>query len=236
MSPIPTRPLGSLTVSELSLGGSSIGGRRGRQISGDDALGAATVHKACELGITHIDTSPRYGPSERRIGLALREKDHRELTISTKAGTHPERGGSYAAGDLRWSVENSLRLLGRSSVEIVLIHDGARPWVDSALIGRVLDGTRRWGACIPVVDTSEAPKRIGPSGLILEDLPREQYKLAQTPQGFLYDRILEAHRRAKDSPHLFLDDAEVYTTCWSGVFTVPGDRRNRKLTFKEDLP
>jgi 2-C-methyl-D-erythritol 4-phosphate cytidylyltransferase len=134
------------------------------------------------------------------------------------------------------SVRNGLESLQEQPPHIVLIHDGARPWIDRALIQIVLEGARRWGACIPVVDANEAPKRIGPSGLILEDLPREQYKLAQTPQGFLYRRILEAHRRVKDSPHLCLDDAEVYAACWSGVFTVPGDRRNRKITFKEDLP
>jgi len=134
------------------------------------------------------------------------------------------------------SVRLGLESLREQEPNIVLIHDGARPWIDKALIERVLEGTRKWGACIPVVDSSEAPKRIGPSGLILEDLPREHLKMAQTPQGFLYKRILEAHQRAKDSSHLFLDDAEVYAACWSGVFTVPGDRKNKKITFKEDLP
>ena len=133
------------------------------------------------------------------------------------------------------SVRLGLESLQEHPPQLVLIHDGARPWVDRALIARVLEGTRKWGACIPVVDAAEAPKRVGPSGLILEDLPREQYKLAQTPQGFLYERILEAHRRAKNNPRLFIDDAEVYAAYWSGVFTVPGDRRNRKITFKEDL-
>jgi 2-C-methyl-D-erythritol 4-phosphate cytidylyltransferase/2-C-methyl-D-erythritol 2,4-cyclodiphosphate synthase len=134
------------------------------------------------------------------------------------------------------SVRLGLESLLSHKPQIVLIHDGARPWVDRALIERVLEGTRKWGACIPVVDVSDAPKQVGPPGLILADLSREQFKLAQTPQGFLYDRILEAHRRAKGSSHLFLDDAEVYAALWSGVFTVAGDRRNRKITFKEDLP
>jgi 2-C-methyl-D-erythritol 4-phosphate cytidylyltransferase len=133
------------------------------------------------------------------------------------------------------SVRLGLESLQEQSPQIVLIHDGARPWIDQALILTVLEGARRWGACIPVVAASEAPKRIGPSGLIVEDLSREQFKLAQTPQGFVYRRILEAHRRVKDNPRLFLDDAEVYAVYWSGVFTVPGDRRNRKITFKEDL-
>jgi 2-C-methyl-D-erythritol 4-phosphate cytidylyltransferase len=134
------------------------------------------------------------------------------------------------------SVRLGLESLQERPPQLVLIHDGARPWIERDLISRVLEGSRKWGACIPVVDASEAPKRIGPSGLILEDLPREQLKLAQTPQGFLYKRILDAHLRAKDGHHLFLDDAEVYAAYWSGVFTVPGDRGNRKITYKEDLP
>jgi 2-C-methyl-D-erythritol 4-phosphate cytidylyltransferase len=133
------------------------------------------------------------------------------------------------------SVCLGLESLQERPPEVVLIHDGARPWIDDLLIESVLEGTRRWGACIPVVDASEAPKRIGPSGLILEDMPRNQVKLAQTPQGFLYERILDAHIKAKNSPHLFLDDAEVYAACWSGVFVVPGNRRNRKITYQEDL-
>jgi 2-C-methyl-D-erythritol 4-phosphate cytidylyltransferase len=149
---------------------------------------------------------------------------------------HNERIRFVAGGKSRQeSVRLGLESLQEQPPQVVLIHDGARPWIDLALIGRVLEGTRKWGACIPVVDASEAPKRIGPSGLILEDLSREQFKLAQTPQGFLYNRILEAHQRAKHSSHLFLDDAEVYAACWPGVFTVPGDRRNKKITFKEDL-
>ena len=148
-----------------------------------------------------------------------------------------ERIRFVAGGNSRQeSVRLGLESLQEQPPHIVLIHDGARPWIDQALIQSVLEGARRWGACIPVVDANEAPKRIGPSGLILEDLPREQIKLAQTPQGFLYRRILEAHQRAKDSPRLCLDDAEVYAAYWSGVFTVPGDRMNRKITFKEDLP
>jgi 2-C-methyl-D-erythritol 4-phosphate cytidylyltransferase len=133
------------------------------------------------------------------------------------------------------SVRLGLEALQERPPEIVLIHDGARPWVDGALIGRVLDGTRRWGACIPVLDASEAPKLVGPSGLILEDLPRQQCKLAQTPQGFIYQRILIAHQKARVNPRLFIDDAEVYAAFWSAVFTVPGERGNRKITFKEDL-
>jgi 2-C-methyl-D-erythritol 4-phosphate cytidylyltransferase len=133
------------------------------------------------------------------------------------------------------SVRLALEALQDHPPEIVLIHDGARPWVERDLIERVLQATRLYGACIPVVDACDAPKRVGPSGLILEDLPREQCKLAQTPQGFLFQQILSAHRRARGNARLFVDDAELYAAYCCPVFTIPGQRRNRKITFKEDL-
>ena len=53
-----------------------------------DGVAVATVQRALELGITHIDTSPLYEPSERRIGMALAEVEAPGLTISTKVGSH----------------------------------------------------------------------------------------------------------------------------------------------------
>jgi 2-C-methyl-D-erythritol 4-phosphate cytidylyltransferase len=171
-----------------------------------------------------------------QIVITLPQKDIPKVQELLRILGDTTRIHFVAGGESRQeSVRLGLEALQEQSPQIVLIHDGARPWVDRPLIGRVLEGARRWGACIPVVDASEAPKRIGPSGLILQDLSREQFKLAQTPQGFLYDRILEAHRRGKNNPRLFIDDAEVYAAYWSGVFTIPGNRRNRKITFKEDL-
>ena len=121
MQTIPTRRLGKtdLHLTELSLGGAHVGVWRG----GSDDLGVAAVERAYDLGIRHVDTAPLYGPSERRIGMALRKREFPGLTISTKAGTHPERPHSYTAEDLRWSVDNSLRLLGLESVDLLFVHD-----------------------------------------------------------------------------------------------------------------
>jgi len=119
----------------------------------------------------------------------------------------------------------------RRSPEIVLIHDGARPWASVALVRRVLEATRLHEACIPVLESTEAPKLVGPSGRILADLSRRQVQLAQTPQGFLFERILEAHRRASTGSRLHLDDAEVLCSLLRA--RVHGARRpgNRKITF-----
>ena len=132
MFAIPRRRMGrsDLELTELSLGAAFIGGREDPLLDDPaqatrrmDGVAVATVQRALELGITHIDTSPLYEPSERRIGMALAEVEAPGLTISTKVGSHRERRHSYTAADIRWSLEQSLKLLGRDRVDIVLIHD-----------------------------------------------------------------------------------------------------------------
>lgn len=133
------------------------------------------------------------------------------------------------------SVRNGLEALREIQPRHVLIHDAARPWVTRALIERVLRAARLYGACIPALEACEAPKLVGPSGLILRDLDRGRVRLAQTPQGFLYAGILEAHRRASTGGRHYVDDAEVYARYCGPVFTVSGDPQNRKITYPEDL-
>ncbi len=117
------RPCGTrgLEVSRLGLGGAALGG--GPATSSADEDGARTLETAYALGIGHVDTSPLYGESERRLGIALRRNEFSDLTISTKVGTHPSRQFSYTRSDLRWSLKNSLSVLGRERVDIALIHD-----------------------------------------------------------------------------------------------------------------
>lgn len=81
------------------------------------------VRHAIELGINYLDTSPLYGESERRVGLALEGGWREKIYLQTKTGTHPDRRGDYSAEGTRWSVENSLTLLKTGYLDSVLIHD-----------------------------------------------------------------------------------------------------------------
>lgn len=81
------------------------------------------IRRAVELGIDFVDTSPLYGESERRVGLALEGGLREKVYLETKTGTHPQRRGDYSAEGTRWSVENSLRLLKTDYLDSVLIHD-----------------------------------------------------------------------------------------------------------------
>jgi aryl-alcohol dehydrogenase-like predicted oxidoreductase len=121
---LATRRLGrtDMVVTELALGGVGIGGLAG-PVSEADAAGA--VHRALELGINYIDTSPFYLESEARLGRVFRAMGGKpeSLYLSTKMGTHPARRGDYSAAGTRWSVENSLSVLGVDAVDCLLIHD-----------------------------------------------------------------------------------------------------------------
>ena len=124
--PFPKRPLGrtGIRVTPFGLGGAWLG----RTPAGfDDDLAAAAVHRALEAGINLIDTSPLYGESERRVGLALeawyRRGGRREdFILSTKTGTRT-RPHDYSGPATRRSVEESLRLLKTDYFDIVHVHD-----------------------------------------------------------------------------------------------------------------
>ena len=122
MDQLETRTLGNtgMTPRALGLGCAFFGGAKS-----SDEEAVEGVRRAIELGLSYVDTSPLYGDSERRVGLALRDGWREKIYLQTKTGTHPERKGDYSAEATRWSVENSLRLLGTDYLDSVLIHDPA---------------------------------------------------------------------------------------------------------------
>ena len=138
---IPLSPLGEtgLTVSRLSLGGlfvSSAGAKA------DEAR--AAVGRALELGINYIDTAPTYSDSEKVLGQIL-QGEERPFILSTKLGGRPDPFDPKNVAQLRQSFEESLRLLGRDSVDILMVHEPDRPglwdwWEDFVAVqGPVLD-------------------------------------------------------------------------------------------------
>jgi 2-C-methyl-D-erythritol 4-phosphate cytidylyltransferase len=147
-------------------------------------------------------------------------------------------------GDTRQeSVRQGLLALAADPPDLVLIHDGARPWLAPDLLKRVAEAAARFGACVPVVEVTEAVKEVdgapdaGPEGApyVVRHHARRLLRFAQTPQGFSYPRILAAHEQARAEGLSFVDDAEVFDRFAGRVAWVPGDPANRKITFPEDL-
>jgi 2-C-methyl-D-erythritol 4-phosphate cytidylyltransferase/2-C-methyl-D-erythritol 4-phosphate cytidylyltransferase/2-C-methyl-D-erythritol 2,4-cyclodiphosphate synthase len=148
----------------------------------------------------------------------------------------------------RASVHNALNALAAFAPDYVLIHDGARPWVDAALIRRVMEAVMVYKAVVPLVPLTETPKEVdkmpdaalsGPAPLVKGHLRRGQIGAAQTPQAFAYPAILRAHekaeRREKEEGFDYTDDAEIWGEFQGKVAAVAGSTENRKITFSEDL-
>ena len=138
----------------------------------------------------------------------------------------------------RSSVHNALSLLESHRPRFVLIHDGARPWVEPALIDRVIDAMVKHKAAIPMLPLTDTPKEIDENGVIKRHLRRVYVGNAQTPQGFAFPGILRAHEKAAEkekSGWVYTDDAEVWGEFIGDVYVVPGSLLNKKITFPEDL-
>jgi 2-C-methyl-D-erythritol 4-phosphate cytidylyltransferase/2-C-methyl-D-erythritol 2,4-cyclodiphosphate synthase len=134
------------------------------------------------------------------------------------------------------SVHAGLEALAAQKPDIVLIHDAARPFVSQALISRAIDAASRAGAAIPVIPVTETVKLVDAGGNIEATPERARLRVAQTPQAFRFDVILDAHRRAaRDGRSDFTDDAAIAE--WAGltVATFGGDAANMKLTTPEDF-
>jgi len=133
------------------------------------------------------------------------------------------------------SVFNGLMCLQPMAPDNVLIHDGARPWITPECIKSVLENTRQYGACVPVLVPQDATKRINKEGFISEHFGRSDTVGVQTPQGFKFSEILEAHEKASADEHTYIDDTEIYHRYIHQVYTIPGDPRNRKITYLHDF-
>lgn len=133
------------------------------------------------------------------------------------------------------SVYNGLQALEKEDPDIVLIHDGARPWITDTVIQKVYQKTVETGAAIPVVPSVNAMKTINSQSVIVSNLKRELTVAAQTPQGFRFTEILASHKTASLDNSEYIDDAEIYGKYAGDVETVPGDTANRKITYLSDL-
>jgi 2-C-methyl-D-erythritol 4-phosphate cytidylyltransferase/2-C-methyl-D-erythritol 2,4-cyclodiphosphate synthase len=144
----------------------------------------------------------------------------------------PVKGGAMRQN----SVHAGLEALVPHKPDIVLIHDAARPFVSEALISRAIDAAGRTGAAIPAIPVADTIKLVDAGGNIEATPERARLRIAQTPQAFRFEVILDAHRRAaRDGRSDFTDDGALAE--WAGltVATFEGDGANMKLTTPEDF-
>jgi len=131
------------------------------------------------------------------------------------------------------SVYKGLKYIDEKT-EIILVHDIARPFVSKKLIKKVIEGTRKYRACIPVTPSTDTLKVVE-DNFVKKTLEREKIFRSQTPQGFLREILLKAYQKAKEEKIKCSDDSQLVENTGIRVYTVEGERENIKITFPIDL-
>jgi 2-C-methyl-D-erythritol 4-phosphate cytidylyltransferase len=119
-------------------------------------------------------------------------------------------------------------------IDLAIIHDAVRPFLAKDLLRAVIKKADETGAAILAVPARETVKLV--KGQIIEKTPlRDTVWIAQTPQVFKFDSILEAHRRAEAAQNEATDDSQLYEQYCGEVSIVRGSYNNIKITTRGDL-
>ena len=132
------------------------------------------------------------------------------------------------------SVYNGLKQVS-ADCGIVLIHDGARPFIDEAGIRDSMEAARKYGAAVAAVPAKDTVKRSDNENFVAETIDRNKLWYIQTPQAFRCDLILDAHRKAAEEGFDGTDDAVLAERAGHKVKLVMCSYYNIKITTREDL-
>ena len=178
---------------------------------------------SCDFEITDfIVTCPKGGREDCEKALASLSNKDIKITIAEGAETRQK------------SVYNGL-LAVHGNPDIVLIHDGARPFVSEELIRATLAAATEFGAAVPGLTPTDTQKEINEEGFIVRHLVRSSLSAVQTPQCFEYSKLLSAHERAAQDGREYTDDTEIWGAYCGRVKVVPGEVNNIKITYPADL-
>ena len=180
-----------------------------------------------------LDALHRHSP-DSRIVLVI-HPDDTELAADALAGFSAPVEVVTGSNTRQASTLKGLDALSLAEPEFVFIHDGVRPFVNSAMLRRLSECLQSNPAVIPALQISETLKR-ATDGLITGTTDRASLYSAQTPQAFRFKEIYQAHKNAarEGITHL-TDDAAIAE--WAGipVRIVEGSPDNIKLTWKKDI-
>jgi 2-C-methyl-D-erythritol 4-phosphate cytidylyltransferase/2-C-methyl-D-erythritol 2,4-cyclodiphosphate synthase len=141
------------------------------------------------------------------------------------------------------SVRNGLEALP-ADLDLVLVHDAARPLVSASLIDRIIAATLTVGAAVPGLPLSDTVKRVDAEGLVHSTVPRalavegatlSGLTAVQTPQGARISLLRAAYAHSDSTPMEPTDEASLIEAFGAPVAVVPGDPANIKITRQEDL-
>jgi 2-C-methyl-D-erythritol 4-phosphate cytidylyltransferase/2-C-methyl-D-erythritol 2,4-cyclodiphosphate synthase len=174
---------------------------------------------------------PRVGA----IAVAIHPDDN-ELFRAAAGPLHDRVITVHGGATRQDSTLLALRALRDQAPDIVLIHDAVRPFVDPAMIDRIIDATGDRQGAVPSLPVTDTLRRAKEDGTIGDLVSRDGLFAAQTPQGFPYWPILAAHEKAATLGKTgFTDDAALAAYANIPVRIVAGSPENVKLTWARDI-
>ncbi len=215
-----------------------------RMAGGKSAQGATPPKQLLELdGVPILFLTLRRLAGCARIErfiVAVRAADRPAVEKQMVKEAYGKRVELVDGGESRQdSVANALNAVP-AGAELVLVHDAVRPFVEPALLERVLDAAAQTGAAIVGIPATDTIKQVEPAGTshgsrVTSTIPRERIVLAQTPQVFRCDLLRQAFERAAADGFHGSDEAVLVERLGHPVTVVMGSWRNIKITQPADL-
>ena len=197
---------------------------KGARIGGDIPkqyrliAGKAVLQRTLKATLAHTDISETV--------IVVAEGDgHISSIIASYENIRTVTGGATRTA----SVKAGLSALADNPPDLVLIHDGARPFVTLDVMSGVIDALSDAPAAVPALPIADALKSLDGASI-----DRERLRRVQTPQGFQFDKIW-ASFQTLDNDANFADDIEVAQAAGLNIAFTLGDTNNFKVTYPEDF-
>ncbi len=207
------------------------------------AIGKAPAKQFTEINgipvLIHTLRKFAGAPAVSEIVIALRKSEAENFAprLAQERLAKPVRiveGGEHR----QESVANALQAISADPDDLVLVHDGVRPFVDPETIQHVIDAAAKHGAAIaalPAVDTIKQVDRTADGAVVNATIPREHIVQVQTPQGFRFDVLQQAFAEAQRDGFTGTDESSLVERMGHEVAVVMGSPRNIKITTPSDL-
>ncbi len=172
-----------------------------------------------------------------KIILVIRANDSKKIekNIINKANFTKLKSIVFGGSTRQQSVYNGLMEISDND-GIVLIHDGARPFISNKLIVELIENLNNFDGIIPAVPASDTVKKLVLHQMLVEKtVNRDEIWMAQTPQVFRIDQAKKCYQKAIEDNIQFTDDSSIIEYYGGKVAVIKGNEQNIKITTKVDL-
>ncbi len=167
------------------------------------------------------------------ITIAIRKEDETIVKALLDKYGYRDITLVYGGKERQDSIKNCLDTLGKSN--IVMIHDAARPFINSNIIDQSIDLTEKYEATCLGVPIKDTVKVVDQSNTVKSTPDRSTLWSAQTPQTFKYDLLISAYNKAFSENISATDDSSLVESLGYNVKMIMGSYQNIKITTPEDL-